>query len=103
MLTSICSVNSKRTLSNNICVGGYGTVVGIKNANTDKKERLNLDEVNVNNQCTSSHVYSWYYNVKKEIDNVNKMFGLDIKVRLNQPDQQKGASDNEPEQPDETV
>lgn len=79
------------------------TYIGIKNANTDKKERLNVDEVNVNNQSCNSHVYSWFYNVKKEIDNVNKMFGLDIKVRLNQPEEQRGVSDNEPEQPDETI
>ena len=79
------------------------TYIGIKNANTDKKERLNVDEVNVNNQCCQSHVYSWFYNVKKEIDHVNKMFGLDIKVRLNQPDQQKGASEDEPKQSNETV
>ena len=51
----------------------------------------------------NSHVYSWFYNVKKEIDNVNKMFGLDIKVRLNQPKQETGGSEDEPKQPDETV
>ena len=79
------------------------TYIGIRNANTDKKERLNVDEVNVNNQCCQSHVYSWFYNVKKELDHVNKMFGLDIRVRLNQPDQQKGASEDEPKQSDETV
>ena len=78
------------------------TYIGINNANTDKKERLNVDEVNVNNQHCNSHVYSWLYNVKKEIDNVNKMFGLNIKVRLNQQEQ-KGENENEPKQPDETV
>ena len=79
-----------------------GIVYAYLNANTDKKERLNVDEVNINNQSCNSHVYSWFYNVKKEIDNVNKMFGLDIKVRLNQPDQ-KGASEDESKQSDETV
>lgn len=79
------------------------TYIGIKNANTDKRERLNVDEVNVNNQSTSSHVYSWYYNVKKEIDRVNDMFGLDIKVRLNQPAQEREVSKDEPEQPNETI
>ena len=79
------------------------TYIGIRNANTDKKERLNVDEVNVNNQNCSSHVFSWYYNVKKEIDRVNEMFGLNIKVRLNQPEEQKGASVDEPKQFNETV
>ena len=31
------------------------------------------------------------------------MFGLDIKVRLNQPTQEREVSKDEPEQPDETV
>ena len=77
------------------------TYIGINNANTNKKERMNVDEVNVNNQSCSSHVFSWYYNVKKEIDRVNEMFGLDIQVRLNQP-KERGV-ENEPKQPDETV
>mgnify|MGYP004527738003 CR=1 FL=1 len=77
------------------------TYIGINNANTNKKERMNVDEVNVNNQSCSSHVFSWYYNVKKEIDRVNEMFGLDIQVRLNQPTER--GIENEPKQPDETV
>ena len=77
------------------------TYVGINNANTNKKERMNVDEVNVNNQSCNSHVFSWYYNVKKEIDRVNEMFGLDIKVRLNQPKER--SVEHEPKQPDETV
>lgn len=77
------------------------TYIGINNANTNKKERMNVDEVNVNNQSCSSHVFSWYYNVKKEIDRVNEMFGLDIQVRLNQPEER--GVENEPKQPDETV
>ncbi len=77
------------------------TYIGINNANTNKKERMNVDEVNVNNQSCSSHVFSWYYNVKKEIDRVNEMFGLDIQVRLNQP-KERGV-ENEPKQPNETV
>lgn len=77
------------------------TYIGINNANTNKKERMNVDEVNVNNQSCSSHVFSWYYNVKKEIDRVNEMFGLDIQVRLNQP-KERGVED-EPKQLDETV
>lgn len=77
------------------------TYIGINNANTNKKERMNVDEVNVNNQSCSSHVFSWYYNVKKEIDRVNEMFGLDIQVRLNQPEER--GVENEPKQPDATV
>lgn len=77
------------------------TYIGINNANTNKKERMNVDEVNVNNQSCSSHVFSWYYNVKKEIDRVNEMFGLDIQVRLNQPKER--SVEDEPKQSNETV
>lgn len=77
------------------------TYIGINNANTNKKERMNVDEVNVNNQSCSSHVFSWYYNVKKEIERVNEMFGLNITVRLNQPEER--GVENEPKQPNETV
>lgn len=83
--------------------------VGIKTANTDKKERMNIDEVNVNNEQALSHVESWYYNLNREIDKVNEMFGLDIRVSINYDkktdDEQveQEESEDEPNQSDGTV
>ena len=79
------------------------TYIGIRNANTDKKERMVVDEVNINNQHTNSHVDSWLYNVKRELEKVNEMFGLVIKVRLKSDTQKKDVKQNEPKQPNETV
>lgn len=59
------------------------TEIGIKNANTDKRERLNGDEVNSNNQETRALVDIWVDTLNKCCDKVNAMFGLDIRFKLN--------------------
>lgn len=56
------------------------TVIGINNANTDKKERLITDEVNANNEETRTLADLWLEQLKECCDKVNKMFGLDIGV-----------------------
>lgn len=76
------------------------TYIGINSGNTDKKERMLVDEINANNQETSSHIYSWFYNLKKCIVEVNKMFDLDIKVRINY---EQGDNANELDKSDETL
>lgn len=56
------------------------TVIGINNANTDKKERLITDEVNANNEETQALADLWLEQLKECCDKVNGMFGLDIGV-----------------------
>lgn len=56
------------------------TVIGINNANTDKKERLITDEVNANNEETHALADLWLEQLKECCDKVNDMFGLDIGV-----------------------
>lgn len=56
------------------------TVIGINNANTDKKERLITDEVNANNEETQALADLWLEQLKECCYKVNDMFGLDIGV-----------------------
>lgn len=58
----------------------FYTEIGIKNANTQKRERLITSEVQANNQATQSLSDVWLDNLQKGIDDTNKMFGTDIKV-----------------------
>lgn len=59
------------------------TKIGIKNANSDKKERLISDEVNANNDATSSIISVIYKNIKESMDRVNEISGLGLAVKLN--------------------
>ena len=59
------------------------TILGIDNANTDKKERLITNEVESNEQLITYYLNCWYKTRKKACDEINKKFGLNIKVVLN--------------------
>lgn len=69
----------KRSLMNE-----FLTEIGIQNANTDKRERLNGDEVNSNNQETKALIDVWLDTLNKCCDKANKMFDLDIHFKLNE-------------------
>lgn len=56
------------------------TIIGIPNANTDKRERLITDEVNANNVETKCLAAQWLENLKECCKRVNKMFNLNISV-----------------------
>lgn len=58
------------------------TFLGINNANTDKRERLVTDEVNSNNDFIKSNANIMLKCREKAVDDINKMFGLNIKVSL---------------------
>lgn len=55
--------------------------IGINNANTDKRERLNSEEVNANNGEVSSRIDSWVEQINQCLEKVNKMFDLNISCR----------------------
>lgn len=63
------------------------TVLGIDNANTDKKERLITDEVESNTQLINFYLNCWYKTRKKAADEINEKFLKDsnkkVKVVLN--------------------
>ena len=59
------------------------TVLGIDNANTDKKERLITNEVESNEQLITYYLNCFYKTRKRACDEINKKYGLDIKIELN--------------------
>ena len=58
----------------------FDTVIGIPNANTDKRERLVTDEVNANNIETASLAGLWLETLQKDVEKTREMFGIDISV-----------------------
>ena len=54
----------------------FNTIVGIANANTQKKERLITDEVNANNQETRALSQVIFETVKKDLQTVYEVTGL---------------------------
>ena len=58
----------------------FNTEIGIPNANTQKRERMIVDEVNANNIDTNAKISLWLETMKRDIEKVNKMFGLNISV-----------------------
>lgn len=59
------------------------TVLGIDNANTDKKERLITNEVESNEQLITYYLNCYYKTRKKACDDINKKFNLNISIELN--------------------
>lgn len=59
------------------------TFLGINNANTDKRERLNSDEVNSNNEFIEHNILYMLEARKKAAEEINKMFPeLNVSVKL---------------------
>ena len=56
----------------------FNTVIGIPNANTDKRERLIKDEVNANNTETKSRLDLWVDSLNECAAKANKMFRLKL-------------------------
>ena len=63
-------------------LNAFLTEIGIRNANYDKRERLNSQEVSENNDETSAIVSVIYDNIKKCMEEVNAISGLDLDVKL---------------------
>ena len=58
------------------------TVMGIDNANTDKRERLITDEVESNNQLISYFLNCFYKTRKKACDEINEKFLKDSDTKI---------------------
>lgn len=69
------------------------TYLGINNANTDKRERLNGDEVNANNQLIECCAQMFLESRQRAVKKINDMFGTNISVKLRQPIDQGGEGD----------
>ena len=72
----------------------FFTDMGFNNTNNDKKERMIVDEVNANNEATMSKCMLWLETMKKSMERVNKMFGLDLSVKLRNIPQPAGGEQN---------
>lgn len=60
------------------------TYLGINNANTDKKERLIVDEVTANDDLINLNLDTFLKYRKEACDNINKMFNLNVSVEIRQ-------------------
>lgn len=73
----------------------YLTTIGIPNANTDKKERMITDEVNMNNYNTRSLVNVWLSEISRGLSVANKLFGTNLTVKYNYAEENDdGKNDN---------
>lgn len=69
-------LDTKLRILNEFC-----TVIGIRNSNTQKKERLITDEANANNEMTYSLLQLWVDNLNRCFDNVREIFP-EIRTRV---------------------
>ena len=63
-------------------INAFLTEIGIRNANYEKKERLNSAEVEENNDETKAIITVIYENVKKCMETINTFSGLHLDVEL---------------------
>lgn len=69
------------------------TMIGIPNANTEKKSRMIVDEVNSNNVETLALASQWLETLQQSCERVNKMFNTNISVKFRfESDLEKAAS-----------
>lgn len=70
--------DSKRTIMNE-----FLTLIGINNANTDKRERLIVNEVEANNIELACNIAEWKKNLELTCAKVNALFpGINFNIRL---------------------
>lgn len=73
------------------------TFLGINNANTDKRERLIVDEATANDQLIATSAEVMLLTRKMAAEQINEMFGLSVSVDLRQqpaePQQQPGQEE----------
>lgn len=75
--------------------------LGINNANTDKRERLISDEVNANNEQIMFSVHTMLKTREEACEQINKMFGLNVSVKLRKLEFEDHYVEEEPVKEDE--
>lgn len=84
----------------------FNTEIGIPNANTEKRERMLVDEVNANNFETKSKCAIWLENLQHGCEIARDLFGIDLSVDWREElapeaapdtvqDQSEGVNDSE--------
>lgn len=80
--------DAKRSIMNE-----FLTTIGINNANTDKRERLNSDEVNANNEELHYNIEEFNSNLKRCCDKVNAMFpSINLSIELKEEVEEDAVS-----------
>lgn len=69
----------------------FHTEIGIPNANTDKRERLIVDEVNSNTIETYSRPALWLEEIERGCKIARDLFGVNLKFEWRYPPQTKGG------------
>lgn len=83
-------LDTMKTLENQ-----FATEIGLPNANTDKKERMLVDEINANNVETSARADMWMQSWKKSCRKAKEKYGVDISVEWRvKPNELGGAKDD---------
>lgn len=59
----------------------FDAEIGINNANTEKKERLIVDEVNANNEATSAKAALWLETMQECCEKVNALYNIGLSVK----------------------
>ena len=71
-------------------VNEFLTDIGINNTNLDKRERLTDDEVNANNDEVIANLQHWYDNLSDGIRRVNRLFNLNLSVKIREYGREEG-------------
>lgn len=71
------------------------TEVGLNNANTDKRERLIVDEVNANNTEIRANVQHWITTINEGLRRANSLFDLNLSCTLRYFDEEERGGDND--------
>lgn len=74
-------------------VNDFLSDIGINNANLDKRERLNEQEVNANNEEVRFNVLNWLDTVQEGLDVANKLYGLGLKIMLREVTSETARTD----------
>lgn len=78
----------KRMITND-----FLTEIGLNNANLDKRERLNSEEVQANDEEIKNNVQHWLDNINEGFREANAMFGLNLSVRVRRYDNELSEPD----------
>lgn len=78
----------KRMITND-----FLTEIGLNNANLDKRERLNTDEVQANDEEIKNNVQHWLDNINEGFKEANAMFGLNLSVKVRRYDNELSEPD----------
>lgn len=72
------------------------TEIGLNNANTDKRERLVVDEVNANNTEIRANVQHWITTINEGLKRANALFDLNLSCKLRHFDEaERGENSGE--------